>query len=52
MDEMTFHVVDKGGEVENFKGILTTMMSRFMSLVAIETISFIHFINMEDLLST
>lgn len=30
MDEMTFQVVDKGGAVENFKGILTTTMSRFM----------------------
>lgn len=30
MDEMTFRVVDKGGEVENFKGVLTTMMSRLM----------------------
>lgn len=30
MDEMTFHVVDKGGEVENVKGILTMTMSRVM----------------------
>lgn len=30
MDEMTFHVVDKGGAVENFKGILTKTMSHFV----------------------
>lgn len=30
MDEMTFQVVDEGGAEENFKGISTTTMSRFM----------------------
>lgn len=30
MEEMAFRVVDKGGEVENVKGILTTAMSHFM----------------------
>lgn len=30
MDKMTFQVVDEGGAIENFKGILTTTMSSFM----------------------
>lgn len=30
MEEMTFRIVDKGGEVENVNGILTTAMPHFM----------------------
>lgn len=30
MDKMTFHVVNKGGAIENLNGILSTAMSHFM----------------------